>query len=145
MLLNLLVPSLLALAPHRPGDHTVHVSRTASQPNVVTPLLERGDYRTAQSQSRVHLPGWDKTELYSGFFEIDASTNSNTYFMFSTAMSGRKDAPVVLWLNGGPGASSLLGFYDELGPFVIDGSMQLEPRRVSWNRDAHLLALDNPL
>ena len=31
------------------------------------------------------------------------------------------------------------------GPFGIDGSMQLEPRRVSWNRDAHLLALDNPL
>ena len=145
-LAQLLIPSLLALAPHRPGDRMVRVAHTTShKPNVVTPLLKRGDYRTAQNNSRVHLPGWDKSELYSGFFEIDASTDSNTYFMFSTAMSGRKDAPVILWLNGGPGASSLLGFYDELGPFGIDSALSLVPRAVSWNRDAHLIAIDNPL
>ena len=65
--------------------------------------------------------------------------------MFSMAKSGRVDAPVLLWLNGGPGASSLLGFYDELGPFGIGPKLDIEPRAVSWNNDAHLLALDNPL
>ena len=43
------------------------------------------------------------------------------------------------------GASSLLGFYDELGPFGINDKMELDPRAISWNMDAHLLALDNPL
>ena len=33
--------------PHHPDDRTVRVASTASQPNVVTPLLERGDYKTA--------------------------------------------------------------------------------------------------
>ena len=60
-------------------------------------------------------------------------------------ISGRKDAPVVVWLNGGPGASSLLGFYDELGPFGIDAELQIVPRNVSWARDCHLIAIDNPL
>ena len=93
----------------------------------------------------MNLPGYNATELYSGFFNIDKTTGSNTYFLFSTAISGREDAPVLLWLNGGPGASSLLGFYDELGPFGIDEQMQIVPRAVSWNKDAHLLAFDNPL
>lgn len=124
------------------GQHTQ--ATASSQPNIVTPLLPL-QHRQAQNNSRVHLPGYNATELYSGFFEIDESTESNTYFMFSKAISGRQEAPVLLWLNGGPGASSLLGFYDELGPFGIDDSLHITPRAVSWNRDAHLLALDNPL
>jgi len=130
-----LVVAAVHAGPHRSDDNT-H--------NVVTSLLPR-HYKQAQENSRVNLPGYNATDLYSGFFEIDAETNSQTYFMFSTAMSRRKDAPVLLWLNGGPGASSLLGFYDELGPFGVDQDMKLVPRAVSWNLDAHLLALDNPL
>lgn len=144
MQLSLFTTTLLGLAPHRPGDRDLAAARTGSPPNIVTPLLPNR-FAEAQNKSRVHLPGWTKTELYSGFFNIDPSTNSNTYFMFSKAMSGRKDAPVLLWLNGGPGASSLLGFYDELGPFGVDANMSLVPRAVSWNRDAHLIAIDNPL
>lgn len=95
--------------------------------------------------ARVHLPGYNATDLYSGFFTIDKPTGSNTYFMFSTARSKREDAPVLLWLNGGPGASSLLGFYDELGPFGIDSKLEIQPREVAWSNDCHLLAMDNPL
>ncbi|EOD41831.1 hypothetical protein EMIHUDRAFT_194378 [Emiliania huxleyi CCMP1516] len=115
-----------------------------SGPNFVTPLLQSGSVADAQAASRVSLPGWSG-DLYSGFFTVDAATASNTYFVFSKALSKRDDAPVLLWLNGGPGASSLLGFYEELGPFGISAAGDIEPRTVNWNMDAHLLALDNPL
>lgn len=82
-----------------------------SGPNFVTPLLQSGSVADAQAASRVSLPGWSG-DLYSGFFTVDAATASNTYFVFSKALSKRDDAPVLLWLNGGPGASSLLGFYE---------------------------------
>ena len=149
----MLLGATLGLSPHVRGPHTtprappVYGYRTADlgAPNYVTPLLEQGDHLRAQNASRVQLPGYNASELYSGFFTIDAATESNTYFMFSMAKSGRVDAPVLLWLNGGPGASSLLGFYDELGPFGIGPKLDIEPRAVSWNNDAHLLALDNPL
>ena len=105
----------LGLTPHHTPPQAAPISGPDSKPNIVTPLLHAGKHEEAQANSRVHLPGWNQTELYSGFFTIDETTNSNTYFMFSTARSCRKDAPVILWLNGGPGASSLLGFYDEVG------------------------------
>lgn len=37
--------------------------------------------------------------------------------------SGKADAPILLWLNGGPGASSLFGMFTEIGPFDIDKDM----------------------
>ena len=140
-----LVAQTNCLSTHiRSRDSIPRAAPISDAPNIVTPLLP-GSYKQAQDNSRVNLPGYNATELYSGFFNIDKTTGSNTYFLFSTAISGREDAPVLLWLNGGPGASSLLGFYDELGPFGIDEQMQIVPRAVSWNKDAHLLAFDNPL
>lgn len=133
----------LALSPDRLHS-TARAAATSSAPNFVTPHLP-SDHERARASSRVHLPGYNATELYSGFFTIDKKADANTYFLFSTAASKRKDAPVLLWLNGGPGASSLLGFYDELGPFGVNAQLEIEPRAVHWNLDAHLLALDNPL
>lgn len=117
---------------------------TSTEPTIVTSLLPH-KFEQGQANTRVHLDGYNKTELFSGFFTIDAATDSNTYFIYTTPISGRKDAPVLLWLNGGPGASSLLGFFDELGPFGIDTKMDIVERKVSWARDAHLIAMDNPL
>lgn len=141
-----LVSMVAALSPfaRSPGAAKPRAAPIDDKPNIVTSLLP-DQWAKAQQDSKVELPGYNATELYSGFFNIDESTDSNTYFMFSTAMSGRRDAPVLLWLNGGPGASSLLGFYDELGPFGIDADSKLVPREVGWNLDCHLLALDNPI
>ena len=140
-------PLLASLSPHTrsPDAHTIRSAGAATGKRaVVTPLLPH-DPGKAREATKVELPGYNATELHSGFFEIDGPTNSHTYFMLSSPLSGRKDAPVLLWLNGGPGASSLLGFYDELGPFGINEDLEIEPRAVSWTLDAYVLALDNPL
>lgn len=34
-----------------------------------------------------------------------------------------KNAPVVLWLQGGPGGSSMFGLFEEHGPYVITRDM----------------------
>ncbi len=41
-------------------------------------------------------------------------------------------APIILWLNGGPGTSSLFGLFVEHGPFKINNQGFLETRQYAW-------------
>ena len=54
-------------------------------------------------------------------------------------------APLLLWLQGGPGGSSLFGLFNENGPYVVDKSGNLGLRPWSWNAKNHMLYIDNPV
>jgi serine carboxypeptidase-like clade 2 len=52
---------------------------------------------------------------------------------------------VLLWLNGGPGCSSLLGAGQENGPFYfLPNSTNMEVNVWSWNKNASVLYLESP-
>lgn len=57
--------------------------------------------------------------------------------------------PLVLWLQGGPGASSLYSLFGETGPWRLNpsptGAAALEPAGTSWLERANLLYLDQPV
>lgn len=143
--LTLLAPGA-ALFRHRYAEPSAEPSPGASSPGAaayVTPLLP-DQFAKAQEITKVEIAGW-AGEMHSGFITIDAASNSNTFFAYSKATSKRADAPLLLWLQGGPGASSLFGMFTEIGPFNIDKEMNVAPRAVHWNVDYDLLFLDNPL
>ena len=55
------------------------------------------------------------------------------------------NAPLMLWLNGGPGCSSLFGLLAEIGPVSEDnfvGKYEVNP--YSWNKEVNLLAIEQP-
>ncbi|CAA6671357.1 unnamed protein product [Spirodela intermedia] len=56
--------------------------------------------------------------------------------------------PLLVWLQGGPGCSSMVGNFLELGPWLVANSTTgpfLVPNPYSWNRLFGLLFLDNPI
>jgi len=54
----------------------------------------------------------------------------------------RGQQPLVLWLQGGPGASSIAyGNFQEMGPLDVD----LKPRNSTWVQAANVLYLDQPV
>lgn len=48
------------------------------------------------------------------------------HYIFVTSTNNPETDPVLVWLNGGPGCSSLQGWIKEIGPFVLnDGDIEV--------------------
>lgn len=69
---------------------------------------------------------------YSGFLTVDERYNSNLFFWYFPKPNqkepknvGNSTTPWIIWLQGGPGATSLVGLFSEMGPFeYIDNQLK---------------------
>ncbi|KAJ2305721.1 hypothetical protein IWW54_004987 [Coemansia sp. RSA 2705] len=96
-------------------------------------------------QLRVKRPHLcDNVTQYSGY--LDTAEDKHFFFWFFEARNARREeAPVMLWLNGGPGCSSFTGLLMELGPCRVDkGGNRTTSNAYAWNDRAHVLFLDQP-
>uniref|UniRef100_A0AAG5D765 Carboxypeptidase n=1 Tax=Anopheles atroparvus TaxID=41427 RepID=A0AAG5D765_ANOAO len=116
------------------------------EPLLLTPYIEAGNITEGQRAARVQHSRIRGFESYAGFLTVDKRYNSNLYFWyFPPAKENRTTAPLVLWLQGGPGASSLFGLFEENGPFRITRDLTAQARNDSWYENHHLLYIDNPV
>ncbi|KAG7347245.1 peptidase S10 serine carboxypeptidase family protein [Nitzschia inconspicua] len=53
--------------------------------------------------------------------------------------------PLVLWLNGGPGSSSVLGLLQEIGPLLMNATGGLMNNPWAWTRIVNVLILEAPM
>ncbi|CAG8980389.1 hypothetical protein HYALB_00003953 [Hymenoscyphus albidus] len=88
--------------------------------------------------------GVDTVKQYSGYLDDDEKDKHLFYWFFESRNDPKKD-PVILWLNGGPGCSSLTGLFLELGPSSIDKNLKLKSNPYSWNANASVIFLDQPV
>jgi vitellogenic carboxypeptidase-like protein len=54
-------------------------------------------------------------------------------------------APLLLWLQGGPGGSSLYGLFVEHGPFSVTSDLKLVKRPTAWTLSHNVIYIDNPV
>jgi len=94
------------------------------------------------------LPGYGKppSNHWSGF--LDASQEepgTKLHYWFAEAEVAEPHAlPVTLWLNGGPGSSSILGMLQEQGPLLINATGGLMRNPYAWTKQTNLLILESP-
>ena len=87
-----------------------------------------------------------KTDTYSGYLNV---TNTTKFLHYTLTMSMDKPDtdPTLVWFNGGPGCSSMLGMFQENGPFTIDteglGIIAENPH--PWNARANVIYLEQPV
>ncbi|XP_039002630.1 serine carboxypeptidase-like 34 [Hibiscus syriacus] len=96
----------------------------------------------------VGLPGQPPVEFkhYAGYVTVNESHGRALFYWFFEATSKPEKHPLLLWLNGGPGCSSVASEAEELGPFFPqrDGkTLKLNPHR--WNKAANLLFVEAPV
>ncbi|KAF2715775.1 carboxypeptidase Y-like protein A [Pleomassaria siparia CBS 279.74] len=88
--------------------------------------------------------GVDKVKQYSGYLDDD-ETDKHLFYWFFESRNDPKNDPVVLWLNGGPGCSSLMGLFMELGPSSITKAGKVKFNDFAWNANASVIFLDQPV
>ncbi|XP_078434913.1 serine carboxypeptidase-like 27 [Wolffia australiana] len=103
---------------------------------------DQGRDRIAALPGQPSAVGFDQ---YSGYVAVDDKAG-RALFYWLVESPASATAPLVLWLNGGPGCSSIAyGASEEIGPFRIrsDGlGLFLNP--FAWNREANLLFVEYP-
>ncbi|XP_026402197.1 serine carboxypeptidase II-2-like isoform X2 [Papaver somniferum] len=97
-----------------------------------------------------HLPGQDFNvdfQHYSGYVTVNEDAGRNLFYWFIEATKDPSSKPLILWINGGPGCSSIgYGEAMEIGPFHVEEdakTLYLNPH--SWNQMANLLFIDTPV
>lgn len=113
-------------------------------PLILTPLIKAGRIKEAQTAASVSLDEFRNTPSYSGYFTVNEQYYSNLFFWYFPATVDPQNAPVVLWLQGGPGATSLFGLFGENGPFEVK-SEKMVLRKYSWSIGHNLIYIDNPV
>ena len=87
----------------------------------------------------------------SGYFTVDPTTQARMFWVFYEALNVDQDGlstpetPIILWLQGGPGCSSMTGNFYEIGPWHIGPDHLLHKNDNTWNREYALLFVDNPV
>lgn len=83
------------------------------------------------------------TASFSGFLNI--TKTKAIHYILVESMSDPSTDPLVVWFNGGPGCSSMLGLMQEHGPFIIeDGEKEIKKNPHPWNQNASILYLESP-
>eukprot|EP00037_Helgoeca_nana_P001857 m.29993 g.29993 ORF g.29993 m.29993 type:complete len:490 (+) comp12178_c0_seq1:7913-9382(+) len=103
------------------------------------------------------LPGWSTdlpSKQYSGYLDAGADKHLHYWLAESEGKGAGKaeNDPVVFWFNGGPGCSSLDGYFYEHGPFHVvepvvntsTGVPTLYKNPYAWNQIANVVFLESP-
>jgi len=103
-------------------------------------------HRTHQDEV-TDLPGLSfkpNFKHYSGY--LKATGNKMFHYWFVESARNPSADPVVLWLNGGPGCSSLAGLLMENGPFMLNktNASSVIHNPYSWNNVANMIYLESP-
>ena len=89
---------------------------------------------------------FDEQKQYTGWVHVPGEFPTNVFFWF---VAGREPtSALTIWLNGGPGSSSMVGFFTETGPCEVieQGANRLgtAARDWGWDRASNMLFIDQP-
>ncbi|KAL9117097.1 MAG: hypothetical protein Q9187_006368 [Circinaria calcarea] len=94
------------------------------------------------------LPGQPEGPLlrmHAGHIEVNSEHHGNLFFWHFQNRHIANRQRTVIWLNGGPGCSSMDGALMEVGPYRLKDNEHLVYNDGAWDEFANLLFVDNPV
>ncbi len=132
-------------------------SAEVGEPLYLTPYIDSGRIAEAQTLAMVTEPleglqPGEQLPSYAGFLTIDNATDSHMFFWFFPAnTTDFLNKPVVVWLQGGPGSSSMFGLLEIHGPMSAiydspdENNTIVVPNYNTWINEANIIYIDNPV
>ncbi|KAK6970727.1 serine carboxypeptidase CPVL, partial [Biomphalaria glabrata] len=122
---------------------------SSSPPMFFSEFINRGKISEARNWGRVKGHYCQMPESFSGYIRVDNVAKKHVFFWFFPSKHNTSHSPLVIWLQGGPGRSSLEGLLWENGPLQIVvgkiGSITCKPREISWTDTMSMLYIDSPV
>ncbi|KAG8373033.1 hypothetical protein BUALT_Bualt12G0128800 [Buddleja alternifolia] len=88
----------------------------------------------------------------SGYLTVNSTSGSAIYYTYYEAHKNTPkislNTPILIWLEGGGpsfGCASMTANYFQIGPWILNQNLSLEPNPGPWNNIFGLLFLDNPI
>ena len=146
--------SPLSTAPPERAKHTQVMAPAWASAGLV-PLLSTAAWAAVSHDEIKSLPGWDgplPTKHYSGYLDAAKGTKHMHYYLQLSEGNPVKD-PITLWMNGGPGCTSLKGGFEELGQLVFNRHSFTENKTQapkmyrnpqSWTKMSTMLYFESP-
>ncbi|KAF5190342.1 Carboxypeptidase [Thalictrum thalictroides] len=133
-----------------PNDENVYkvLRNQAPQPVPDFPVYMEPQDGLQAADKIVSLPGQPRVHFnqYSGYVTVDGKAGRALFYYFVEATKFPSTKPLVLWLNGGPGCSSIgSGALTALGPFRVHNNRRTLKRNPhAWNKKANIIFLESP-
>lgn len=121
------------------------VDPDSDEPLLLSPLIASGRLDEALERSRVVEPATGEAMGEAGFITTDTDRTKHMFYWYFPAQNGNASAPLVVWLQGGPGGSSLFGLFSEMGPYHLTEKLEPVRRNSTWNRENGMIFIDNPV
>ncbi|RPD57086.1 serine carboxypeptidase [Lentinus tigrinus ALCF2SS1-6] len=115
----------------------LHILSTSEYTSLRHPSLPQYNVRIKQSQ---FCDG--EVQAYTGYIDIEAR---HLFFYFFESRRDPDKDDVVFWTNGGPGGSSSLGLFMELGPCRVTSANSTKRFEHAWNDHANVFFIDQPV
>ena len=91
---------------------------------------------------------FDVGESYAGLLPVSEAKHETQelYFWFFPSSNTAASNEITIWLNGGPGCSSLEGLLQENGPFLWQyGTLKPVPNPWSWTNLTNMVWVEQPV
>ncbi|KAM5432085.1 putative carboxypeptidase D [Microsporum ferrugineum] len=100
---------------------------------------------------------FEDQKQYTGYVSLPPSTigsiqqnySINTFFWLVESRFSPENAPLTVYLNGGPGSTSLVGLFQETGPCevieIAKDRLGTRAREWGWDRGSNMLYIDQPV
>jgi carboxypeptidase C (cathepsin A) len=144
------------------------LSQTAA-PQFPPSVADDGDIRTFTSPVNANITVQYKSpplgtcvtlyptqQQYTGYIHlppfildsIQQNYSINTFFWFIEARTAPELAPLTIYMNGGPGTSSMVALFQGVGPCevieIAKGKIGTQLRNYGWDRASNILFIDQP-